>query len=336
MYKLPKPGSGKGHEGGFSVGQYGGDDAAKVLGVMSGPYGAAAVAANEAYRNKKNKSSGGGGDPAGAGLNSQPITNVGQLKDHMANGGSLEMGGLIGAMPNYSSIMEKGADGQMGIASPYKVDFSGSDGYSTMKSQAMGPGPTDGYYSTAGLINTNTANAANAASVDNQNMYLSNVSAMGQGGGVDAGSRERLLRSRGVADANAKASIYGTGAASMGSAAIADQNYKQNLLGTITQADIQAEMANKGNAIADARGGNMYGLEQWNKLGDIYGSDQMAKATEAAANREDPGMLGMGGFLGTGMGGNKGLGGSGFGSKEWDNRTIRRPVSNFGGSTGGR
>jgi hypothetical protein len=111
---------------------------------------------------------------------------------------------------------------------------------------------------------------------------------------------------------------------------VADAGMKVDAMGKLAGMDMDMNKYNAGAAMGDLQQGNLYNLESWGKLGDVYGSNVTAAAMAAAANKKDPGLLGGGGFMGTGLFTDKGMFGTGFG-KNIGNATAWT----YGGPTGG-
>lgn len=148
---------------------------------------------------------------------------------------------------------------------------------------------------------------------------MSNLAASG---GIDSGARERLMaasaaqRTRGLSDINqqASASRLGAGIAAeqMGREA---ERYNAGALDRGSAFNASAfnnnSQFNAGNAIGGAGMQNAFNADVYGQDMQAWGAGQTAEAQLAAANQENPGLFGMGGFLGSGAGGNKGLLGTG-------------------------
>lgn len=255
--------------------------------------------------------------------------------------GKVDMNTFVQTMPEWESI--RGPGGQ--VLSPYAVDPMQSDAFKKMHDLAMSEGKTNLYKENMGLINTQANNAANSLALDTQNAYESGVSNLAQAGGVDAGNMERLNRQQILGKAAGNANIYASAGEAGGRAAIADTELKTNLLGTVGSGQINANQFNASNAIADARGGNLYDLDAWSTLGDIWGSGQVADAMGKGLGGGGGGMPGLGGYSPPGGGPLKGggfLGGAYTPPKNfdaWKPGDWLQPMSvstpNVGGGGGG-
>jgi hypothetical protein len=74
-----------------------------------------------------------------------------------------------------------------------------------------------------------------------------------------------------------------------------------------------ANQYNIQNALQDLGNQNAYNANAYNQQMSAWGAGQTANAMQNAANQPNPGLLGMGGFLGTGLGSQNGILGTGIG-----------------------
>lgn len=222
------------------------------------------------------------------------ITDLQSLKDAMANGGNLGMSDLVSSMPMYSGIM-----GENGVMDPYKFDYSGSKGYQKMSDMAFSKGPTDMYQMEAGLIDQNTNKGVSDLQTQSAHGYGQGLGSLAMSGGLTGGARERLADSSQMNYLTGAQGIYGEGSRAKTSALLNDSARKNQFLSQVTGYDVNAENLNKNAAINDLYNKNQSHMAGWGKLGDIYGSGQAADAAMAAANRKDPGFLGINGLWDT-------------------------------------
>lgn len=149
-------------------------------------------------------------------------------------------------------------------------------------------------------------------------------------GGMSGGARERLATSGARAVGDQQAAIGRQNQlAQLGIGAQA-QDRRDAMLGTY-QTSMGQDLAQRATADSYTAGQRrahdigglgyttgLMGQENLQRSGLYdtgmreWGAGKTADALRASANQEDPGLLGMGGFLGTGLGGKKGLLGTGF------------------------
>lgn len=262
---------------------------------------------------------------AGAGPNPQNFyaSGIPGLKDYIGRGGTLDMNSITQFMPNYNGIMGPGGGLKDGFSfNPYEIDYGKLKSYGTLKNLATGTGPTDYYKSNVKLIDQAARGNLDQMREENARGLAGGFSSLATTGGLDSGARERLTRQAGSDRLRAGQNIWRDAGINKAQAAVADNQMRYDALGRLTSLDTSrvnanTQIANNGqlvnlqNKIGDVRNQNLYNMEGWGQIGNIYGSEMAARAMEAAANKENPGLLGMGGFLGTGAGGNQGLLGTG-------------------------
>lgn len=179
-------------------------------------------------------------------------------------------------------------------------------------------------------------------------------------GGLSGGAAERMQTAGALNGANAAQNVYAQDAVARAGVGAQDAGFKQNLLtalpgmemasagqanaigmgqvGTeLGQANLEGGQQigvgeyNTGNAINSVMGANPYNQAAWTTGAQVYGSDQTANAMMAAANKPNPGLLGGGGFLGTGVG----VGGmSSTGMGDFFGNQVWHPVADATGSAG--
>lgn len=240
----------------------------------------------------------------------KPITDpLQKLKAMLGNGAALSPELLGAEMPDYQSMLvQKG--GKKMVDDPYRIDPGQIDNIYKAQSKQIDVGAKKNLDDLA----TQTSQGIDTA-----------TSNLAQGGGFDAGSAARLAQTGLANRITAGQDIYG--GAAMAKAGAAAQ---------AAQGKVAATQFNANTAIGDNANLNNYAFSGWGKLGDIYGSGQIADAMAAQANKEDPGLLGQGGILGTGLGGSKGLLGSGVGTNHGilSGGWLGTPVNNLVGSVG--
>lgn len=248
--------------------------------------------------------------------------------------------GIMNAMPGYQSI--RNPDGTLAnnyavgqavdpnmVKSLYAPAQSSLAGLSAM---ASAPGMT-------AMGQQQDAMMSGAALGSARDAGQSALDRMAMQGGVSSGAGERLANQNMVNEAGAVSGAHNQ-------AMLSDLGFKQNLTaqlpsmygqlagsesnGLLSAANMNSanDRFNAANAIGDVGNLNNAMLGGWQTGASVYGNDQVAKAQQAAANKEDPGLLGQGGVLGTGLGGNKGFLGSGL----FSNHGMFGGVGRGGGS----
>lgn len=265
-----------------------------------------------------------------------PASGLDPLRNAINNGEAMSPELFGRYMPGYQSAMGVNSKtGKTELMDPYRMDPKLIGSYTDPKSNAYSEsfaklsglansaGPTDMYRKESGIIDANAKRTLGLVAADANRGVAGAMSTLAQNGGLDSGASERAAMQGNLARLNAGQSVYAQANQSKAGALLNDSQRKLGLLQMVGNADLaragqnvgiqnNAEMYNTGNAIADLRGGNLYAMEGWGKLGDIYGSAAAADAMMRQANAEDPGLLGSGGLLGTGIGGQKGLLGTGL------------------------
>lgn len=205
------------------------------------------------------------------------------LKADIASGKDVGINDFVKGMPDYQSIVNPNGT----LKDAFKIDPTKSAAYQKMSGMAMNAGPTDYYTAQMKQIDDNLNVSRNAFDRDAGNNYATNVSNLSQMGGVDAGNLERMSRDNLLARGQGNANLYAGAGTAMAGAGAQDAMYKQNLLGNVAGIDLNAQSVNTGHGIQDVSGNNMYSLDQWGTLGDIYGSGKIADAMEPgkAANK---------------------------------------------------
>jgi hypothetical protein len=251
-----------------------------------------------------------------------PAGSGGPYSGMFADGG---LQNIMDHMPGYKSIMN-GSGGTLGA--PYSVG------------QAFDPTKIPGFYDKTNSSINDLSSMAHQGGLTQlgqmQDQQLSgsalrsaqsagnqNLDRLAVQGGVSSGAGERMASSNMVNQANQVNAAHTN-------VSMNDAQFKQNILGQLPsmygqvaqseqQGALQAAQLNSTNdrfnaqnAIADNFNQNNWGMQGWQTGASVYGNQKLADAQAAAANKEDPGLLGSGGFLGTGIGGRKGLLGTGI------------------------
>lgn len=246
------------------------------------------------------------------------------LKQHVANGGAVNLNTLVGYMPDYRGVTNPDGSLMNGFRyNPNTVDYGGLQSYDAYKNFALSKGPSDFYKDNAKLVDLNAGRSLDAMRQENARGLASGMTNLATSGGLDSGARERMGSSANRARLDASQNIYAGANAQKAGLAAQDTQMRLGALSNLTGMDTQrqnlntqilnnGQLANLQTAIGDIRGQNAYDLEGWGRVGDLYGSEQSAQAMMAAANKENPGIFGMGGFMGTGVGGSRGAFGTGI------------------------
>lgn len=232
------------------------------------------------------------------------------LKDYLNNGGAVSPEAFGYYMPEYRGTTD--ANGNMLSNfqyNPQQVNYGGMQSYDAYKKFALGTGPSDMYKTQSGLIDQQTN-----ASMDQMRQETARGVAAGQSnlaatGGLDSGARERLAQSGTRNRLDASQDVYRSASMAKGQAGVADAQMRfgalQGLTGMDTNAALvntqmtnQGQMFNIGNQINDTRMGNLYDLEGWGKLGDIWGSSEIARSMGGGGGGGSP--VGRGAYDPTG------------------------------------
>lgn len=242
------------------------------------------------------------------------MASLGDLKGYLGAGGQLSPEIMAQFMPDYRKVTD--ADGNLAdnfSMKPQALSYNGIGSYDAYKGFAMGKGPSDIYKAQAGLIDQQAAAGLSGVREEGARGLAGGMSSLATSGGLESGSRERLASASNLAGINASQDIYRQAGMSKGQAALGDAQMRMDALKGLTSLDTQtaglnnqmvnqAKMTNLNTQLQDVRGGNLYDLEGWGRIGDIYGSAASSKAMQDAANAKNPGLFGGGGFLGLGIG----------------------------------
>ena len=211
--------------------------------------------------------------------------------------------------------------------------------YNAIKDRAMTKGPSAWAAMQNEKLNLEKENLLGDVSRNAMADQATAESSLAMRGGLSSGSRERVAKA-GLNAANmGRQNVFRQDAANRLGLGIADENQKLDLLKTVPGMDMalagynadlnrfnsgmtmDANKFNKGVDLDVQRYnsmGGLQGLQGENTYNQYkYGQDMMGWAAEktgqAIGANKDQGLLGMGGFLGTGIGGEQGFLGTGLG-----------------------
>lgn len=219
-----------------------------------------------------------------------------KLRGYLDSGQKITPEGFGYYMPEYRPVTDSNGNMLSNFNyAPQSINYgpNGKDpglaSYNAYSKFALGSGPSDYYKATEGLIDKQTSAGLSGVREESARGLAGGMSNLATSGGLDSGSRERLTGSSNLAQINASQGVYQGASMAKGHAAVADQGMRFDALRGLTQLDTNrvnmntqmgndAQRWNISNQIGDVRAGNLYDLEGWGKLGDIYGSSQIAAA----------------------------------------------------------